>query len=240
MVNPKSEICNPKLTACGNERSCRSYNLAMAKTCPWCLEPLPVRSDSPECPFCKRPVGKVGEPQALALRCQRVEAAQTDGFRRMLTWGVPIAAAIAVVMPVVHIGALAVVPLMTAVHLVIVRVVLVRDAQRLLRPVRRLLNRWLARFAFLWIGLPGYGAMTIPVVGVVLGAGTFALLTTVVHVSTIVSLQRERTGRELALWEKLVPAVLATLTVALLALVIGLAIVFGWSVMATVDWIQGQ
>jgi len=156
----------------------------------------------------------------------------------MLAWGVPVSAAIAIVMPVVHVGALAVVPLLTAVHLVIVRVVLVRDAQRLLRPVRRLLNRWLARFAFLWIGLPGYGAMTAPVIGVVIGAGTFALLTTVVHVSTLVSLQRERSGQELALWEKLVPTVLAVLSVTLLVLVIGIAIIFGWSVMALVDRMQ--
>jgi len=158
----------------------------------------------------------------------------------MLAWGVPIAAAIAIAMPLVHIGALAVVPLLIAVHLVIVRVVLVRDAQRLLSPVRRLLNRWLARFAFLWIGLPGYGAMTVPVVGVAVGVGTFALLTSVMHVSTMVSLQRERSGQELALWEKLVPTVLAVLSVALLVLVIGLAILFGWSVMAVVDRMQGQ
>ena len=211
----------------------------MARTCPWCLEPLPVRSSSAECPFCERPLGDEGEPQALSLRCERVEAAQADGFRRMLTWGVPIAAGIAIVMPVVHVGALAVVPLLLAVHLVIVRVFLVRDAQRLLGPVRRLLNRWLARFAFLWIGLPGYGAMTVPVVGIVMGAGTFALLTTIVHVSTLVSLQRERSGQELALWEKLVPTVLAVLSLVLLVLVIGFAIVFGWSVMAVVDRMQG-
>jgi hypothetical protein len=210
----------------------------MARICPWCLEPLPVTSRVPECPFCERPLGEEGEPQALALRCDKVEAAQADGFRRMLAWGVPIAAAIGIVMPFMHVGALAVVPLLTAVHLVIVRVVLVRDAQRLLRPVRRLLNRWLARFAFLWVGLPGYGAMTAPVVGVVIGAGTFALLTTVVHVSTLVSLQRERSGQELALWEKLVPAVLAVLSVTLLVLMICVAIIFGWSVMALVDRMQ--
>jgi hypothetical protein len=169
-----------------------------------------------------------------------VEDAQAEGFRRMLTLGVPTAAAIAIFMPVVNIGALAVVPLLTAVHLVIVRVVLVRDALRLLSPVRRLLNRWLARFAFLWIGLPGYGAMTVPGVGVILGAGTFALLTTIIHVSTVVSLQRERSGRGLALWEKLVPVVLAALTLALLALLIGLALVLGWSVMALVEWMQGR
>jgi hypothetical protein len=156
----------------------------------------------------------------------------------MLTWGVPITAVIAIVMPVAHIGALAVVPLLMAIHLVIVRVVLVRDAQRLLSPVRRLLNRWLARFSFLWIGLPGYGAMTVPVVGVVIGAGTFALLTAVVHVSTVVSLQRERSGQELAMWEKLVPSVLAVLSLVLLVVVICIAIVFGWSVMALVDRMQ--
>jgi len=211
----------------------------MARICPWCLEPLPVRHSSAECPFCERPLGDEGEPQALALRCERVEAVQADSFRRMLIWGVPIAAGIAIVMPVVHVGALAVVPLLLAVHLVILRVVLVRDAQRLLGPVRRLLNRWLARFAFLWIGLPGYGAMTVPVAGVVIGAGTFALLTTVVYVSTVVSLQRERLGRELAMWEKLVPTVLAVLSVALLVLVICIAILFGWSVMAVVDRMQG-
>ncbi len=210
----------------------------MARVCPWCLEPLPVRGDFAECPYCERPIGDEGEPQALAARYERVEVRQADGFRRMLLCGVPVAAAIAVIMPAVHVGALAVVPLLVAVHLAVVRVVLVRDAQRLLGPMRRLLNRWLTRFAFLWIGLPGYGAMTVPVVGVLMGAGTFALLTTVVHTSTMVSLQRERSGRDIALWEKLVPTVLALVTVALLVLAVVIAIVFGWSVMALVDRMQ--
>jgi hypothetical protein len=169
-----------------------------------------------------------------------VETAQSAAFRRFLAYGVPIAAVIAVVMPFVHIGALAVVPLLVAVHLVIVRVVLVRDAQRLLRPMRRMLNRWLARFSFLWIGLPGYGAMTVPVVGVVLGAGTFALLTSIVHVSTAVSLNRERTGQDLALWEKLVPIVLAVISIGLILLAIGIAALFGWSAMAILERMQAQ
>jgi hypothetical protein len=164
-----------------------------------------------------------------------VEAAQAAAYRRMLAWGAPIVAVIAIAMPFVHVGALAVVPLLLAVHLVIVRVVLVRDAQRLLRPIRRLLNRWLARFSFLWIGLPGYGAMTVPVVGVVLGAGTFALLTSVVHVSTAVSLDRERSGKELARWEKVVPIVLAVVSIGLILLAIGVAALFGWSVMAIME-----
>ena len=210
------------------------------KSCPWCLEPLPVRSDPPECPHCGRPLGEDGEPRARELRFDKVEAAQAARFRRMLAWGVPITALIAVAMPFVHVGALAVVPLLVAVHLVLVRVVLVRDGQCLLGPVRRFLNRWLARFSFLWIGLPGYGAMTVPLVGVLVGVGTFAVLTSLVHVSTLVSLQRERSGRELARWEKLVPIVLAVLSVGFLVIVIGLAVLFGWSIMTIVDRMQAQ
>jgi len=210
----------------------------MTRSCPWCLEPLPVRQPPAECPHCGRELGKEAEPKALELRFERVEAAQSAAFRRFLRYGVPIAAVVAVVMPFVHIGALAVVPLLVAVHLVTVRVVLVRDAQRLLRPMRRLLNRWLARFSFLWIGLPGYGAMTVPVVGVVLGAGTFALLTSIVHVSTAVSLNRERTGQELAPWEKFVPIVLAVISIGLIVLAIGVAAFFGWSVMAIMERMQ--
>ena len=210
----------------------------MTRSCPWCLEPLPVRQTPPECPHCGSTLGEEGEPKALELRFKKVEAAQAAAYRRLLAWGVPTAAAIAIVMPFVHIGALAVVPLVVAIHLVIVRVMLVRDAQRLLRPMRRLLNRWLARFSFLWIGLHGYGAMTVPVVGVVLGAGTFVVLTSIVNVSTAVSLNRERRGQELASWEKLVPVVLAVLSIGLILLVIGFAAIFGWSAMAIMEKMQ--
>ena len=208
------------------------------KQCPWCLEPLQVRPLPPVCPHCERPLGEVGEPQARDLRFKKVEAAQADAYRRLLMWGTPVAAVIAIVMPFVHIGALAVVPLLVAVHLVIVRVWLVRDGQRLLRPMRRFLNRWLTRLAFLWIGLPGYGAMTVPVVGLLVGAGTFALLTTIVQVSTAVSLERERSDRDLALWEKAVPLVLAVVSIGLILVLAGLAALFGWSVMAIVERMQ--
>jgi hypothetical protein len=210
----------------------------MTRSCPWCLEPLPARQSPAECPHCERPLGEAGEPQARELRFKKVEAAQAAAYRRLLVWGSPIVAVIAIAMPFVHIGALAVVPLLVAVHLVIVRVVLVRDAQRLLRPMRRLLNRWLVRFSFLWIGLPGYGAMTVPVVGVVLGVGTFVLLTSIVNVSTILSLNRERTGQELALWEKLVPIVLAVISIGLILMAIAVAGLFGWSVMAIMESMQ--
>lgn len=210
----------------------------MKRCCPWCLEELPVRENPAVCPHCGRPLGETGELQARQLRFQRVEAVQTATYRRMLIWGMPITAVIAIAMPLVHFGALAVVPLLVGIHLVVIRVVLVRDAQRLLRPVRKFLNRWLARFAFLWIGLPGYGSMTVPLAGIVVGVGTFVLLTSVVHVSTMVGLERERGGKDLAVWEKLVPTVLAVLTVVLLLVGSALAVFFGWSAVTIMDWMQ--
>ena len=236
--NPKSAIRNFPEPGCGNQRAAHTYTLLMTRSCPWCLEPIPVDPALPECPHCGRPLGEEGESKARELRFDRVEGAQAARFRRMLAWGAPIMALIAVAMPLVHVGALAVVPLLVAVHLVLVRVVLVRDAQRLLGPVRRLLNRWLARFSFLWIGLPGYGAMTVPVIGVLVGVGTFAVLTSLVHISTMVSLQRERSGRKLARWEKLVPIVLAVLSIGFLVIAISIAVLFGWSIMAIVDRMQ--
>ena len=222
----------------GNRNLCAAYTYAVRKTCPWCLETLPVRHIPAECPHCGRELGEDAEPKALELRYARVEARQSAAYRKLLTYGAPLAAVIALVMPFAHVGALAVVPLLLAVHLVTVRVLLVRDAQRLLRPVRRLLNRWLARFSFLWIGIPGYGAMTVPVIGVLVGVGTFALLTSIVQVSTAVSLERERAGKELARWEKVVPIVLAVISIGLILLLIGFAVLFGWSVMAIVERMQ--
>lgn len=210
----------------------------MTRSCPWCLERLPVRQALAECPHCGSPLGEEAEPKALEMRFEMVEAAQAAVFRRLLAWGAPVAAVIAVAMPFVHVGALAVVPLLVAIHLVVVRVVLVRDGQRLLRPMRRFLNRWLARFAFLWLGLPGYAAMVVPVVGVVVGVGTFVVLTSAVHVSTAVGLERERSGKELAVWEKVVPIALAVVSIGLVLLAIGAAMLFGWSVMAIVEKMQ--
>ena len=223
----------------GNREFRGAYTPTVARSCPWCLEPLPNRQRLAECPHCGRELGEDAEPKALELRYARVEARQSATYRTLLTYGAPVVAVIALVMPFVHIGALAVVPLLVATHLVLVRVFLARDAQRMLRPMRRLLNRWLARFSFLWIGIPGYGAMTVPVLGVLIGVGAFALLTSIVHVSTAVSLERERAGRELARWEKLIPVVLAVLSIGFILLVIALAAIFGWSVMAIAERMQG-
>lgn len=79
--------------------------------------------------------------------------------------------------------------------------------------------------------------MTIPVLGVLVGAGTFALLTSIVHVSTAVSLERERAGKELARWEKLVPVLLAVITIVLILAAIGVVLLLSWSVSSVMQWV---
>ncbi len=221
-----------------NFRGTRAYTHEVKKTCPWCLETLPLRRSAPECPHCGRLVGGEGEPQALQTRFERVECDQNSAYRRLLAWGTPSVAAVAVFVPLLHIGAVIAIPLVLLVHLVLVRLLLVRDAQRLLGPVRRLLNRWTIRFAFLWVGLPGYGAMTVPVVGIALGARSFVVLTTIAHIATLTALQRERSGRSLSRWEKALPVALAVLTVVMLVVVTGLAVLFGWTVAAIAGKMQ--
>lgn len=190
---------------------------------------------TPECPGCGRQVGEAGEPKALFQRFEQVERDQGTMYRSLLAWGVPVTAAVALVMPLLHVGAVVVVPLFVVAHLIVVRLLLVRDAARLFGPVRRLLNRWMIRFSFLWIGLPGYGATTVPFLGIVFGAGTFVVLTTIAHVSTVVALQRERSGEPLSTWEKVLPVSLAVVTVLLVVVAIGLAVVFGWTVAAIAE-----
>lgn len=173
--------------------------------------------------------------RARALRFRVVEAAQKESFRQMLVVGLPVVAVLALVTPFLHFVAVAAVPLVIGIHLAAARIVLARSAKPLLGPMRRLLLRWLARLSFLWIGIPGYGSMTIPVLGVVTGTATFTALTSIVYFSTLQGLRRERAGRPLARWEKVVPIVLAVLTVGFLLAAVGLGLLLGWSVTALVD-----
>lgn len=212
----------------------------MGRPCPWCLEPLHGRADALECPHCGRPLGEAGELQARDLRFQAVEAAGGDALKRLLTVGLPAVAVVALGAPFLHAGSLALVALITAVHLVATRLMLARNAMRLLRPVRRFLNRWLARFAFLWLGIPGYGSMTIPIVGVVTSCATFVVLSFVIHVSVQATLERERLEKPLATWEKALPLTLAAITLLVLVVVIVAGGLLGWSVLAAIEYIRGM
>jgi hypothetical protein len=169
-----------------------------------------------------------------------VEANQCARYRSLQLVGAPVVAAIALVMPLLHVTAVVVVPLLTLVHLVFVRVVLLRGTHELLGRTRRRFNRWLARFGFLWIGIPGYAMTTAPAAGVVAGTITFLGLNVALHSYARWSLRRERDRLPLATWERLLLAVLATITAVAFLAVGTLSILLGWSVAALIGWLSAH
>ena len=212
----------------------------MLHRCPWCLESLGLGDrGSASCPHCDRPLeGPEGEPRELDLRYERIEASQQARVLEVLKWGVPSIAVLAVAVSLLHVGGVLLSPLVTLVHLVVLRVYVLRDARRYLGPARRLFTRWAARFAFLWLGLPGYAAMAVPIAGVVSGVVTFVVLTEIVHVYTAWSLSREHSRQAPMAWETVAMATLATVTLAvILGIVIG-GVALGWSVVTLVDWLR--
>ena len=169
-----------------------------------------------------------------------VAAAQQERFRTMLLYGSGAMAVISLIMPLLHIGVALAIPLVLIAHMIAVRVVLIRDTRRLLGTTRRIFTRWISRFSFVWLGIPGYGLTTIPVFGVVAGVATFAGLTALVHYYTIWSLRRERQRQQLAVWETALLTGFVVLTVVLVVLAIGLALLLGLSVAKIMEVIQFQ
>jgi len=211
----------------------------MPHRCPWCLEPLSLgERKAASCPHCERPLdGPDGEPRELDLRYEAIEARQRARVQEVLQWGVPAVAVLAVTASLIHIGGVLLAPLVAVVHLVVLRIYVLREARQYLGPSRRLFTRWTARFAFLWLGLPGYAAMAIPLAGIVGGVATFVVLTEVIHVYTAWSLARERSRQPLLAWETVLMTVLATITiVVIVGIVIG-GVVVGWSVVTLIDWL---
>ena len=211
----------------------------MPHRCPWCLESLSLgQRKASSCPHCERPLdGPDGEPRELDLRYEAIEARQRARVQEVLQWGVPAVAVLAVTASLIHIGGVLLAPLVAVVHLVVLRIYVLREARQYLGPTRRLFTRWIARFAFLWLGLPGYAAMAIPLAGIVGGVATFVVLTEVVHVYTAWSLARERSRQPLLAWETVLMATLATITiVVIVGIVIG-GVVVGWSVVTLIDWL---
>ncbi len=190
------------------------------------------------CPHCERPLaGPDGEPSELDLRYELIEARQRARVQEVLQWGVPAIAVLAVAASLFHVGGVLLAPLVALVHLVVLRVYVVREARRYLGPTRRVFTRWAARFGFLWLGLPGYAAMAVPLAGIVSGVVTFVVLTEVVHVYTAWSLARERAGQPMLAWETVLMATAATVTiVVIIGIVIG-GVAVGWSVVTLVDWL---
>ena len=178
------------------------------------------------------------ELRELDLRFERVEAEQCRRFRTFLLAGAGVSAAVAFTVPFTHLGAVLLVPLMVVVHLVLVRLLLVREAVRLLGRTRRLFNRWLTRLAFLWGGGIGYGLATLPLVGVLPAVGSCLALTAAAHHYALWGLRAERDRRPLAPWERVSLGCLALATV---VVVVGgglLTLAVGWSLVQLVDWLR--
>ncbi|MGD8441066.1 MAG: hypothetical protein PVG53_11050 [Holophagae bacterium] len=214
----------------------------MPRRCPWCLEPLSFAERRGEiCPHCERSLnGPDGEPDELDLRYEAIEARQRVRLREVLLWGVPVVAITALAMSLLHLGGVVLTPLVTLVHLLVLRIYMVREARRYLGPVRRLFTRWAARLSFVWLGLPGYAAMAVPLAGVIAGVATFVVLTEIVHVYTAWSLAREHAGQPVLAWETVVLATLGTLTVVVVLAVGIAAAVLGWSAVVLVDWLRPE
>lgn len=174
------------------------------------------------------------------MRYDRTEEAQWARYWQFLVVGVPGVAVVAVAMPFLHFGAVALAPLSAVIHLVVARWYLTGDSLRLLGRTRRQFNRWLARFSFLWVGVPGYAAMVTPVAGIAIGAATFAGLTSIVHFYARWSLEREYRRLPLLTWEKTLLVVLAVATLLVIAALLVLAAAMGWSVTALGQWISSK
>ncbi len=213
----------------------------MARSCPWCCEPL-GRARQNECPHCGRVlVDDTGrELRDIDVRYTNTEEAQCERYRQFILIGVPVVAVAALAMPFLHFGAIAAAPLLAVIHLVAARWYLVGDSFRLLGRTRRQFNRWLARFSFLWLGVPGYAAMVTPILGILVGVATFAGLSSVVHLYARWSLEQEYRRLPLLTWEKTLITVLAVATLLVLAALLALAGVMGWSVAALSEWISSD
>ena len=180
------------------------------------------------------------ELRDIDVRYDRTEEAQCERFRQFLMVGVPLAAAIALTMPFFHLDAVALAPALAVMHMIIARWYLTGPSLRLLGATRRQFNRWLGRFSFLWLGVPGYAAMVTPVVGIVVGVATFAGLTSIVHFYARWSLEREYRRLPLLRWEKVLLIVLGVATLLLLGALIALAAALGWSLTALTQWFSSN
>lgn len=212
----------------------------MPHRCPWCLEPLgPTERRAKVCPHCDHPLrGPDGEPTELDLRYEGIEARQRARALEVLRWGVPTVAVLAVSASLIHVGGIVLAPLTALVHMVVLRVVVVRETRSYLGTTRKIFTRWTTRFAFLWLGLPGYAAMAAPLVGIVVGVATFVMLTGIVHVYTSWSLACEHSRQPLAVWEKVLVSGLALVTFMVLVIALIGAVVVGWSVTTLVEWMS--
>ena len=155
----------------------------------------------------------------------------------MLLIGSPVVVAILIGIPLIHLGAVAMAPLFAVVHLIVVRVYLIREAQRVLGARRRLFVRWLGRLVFLWVGVPGYAMAVVPLAGLIPGLITYGGLTTAAWTYVRWSLAEERDRAPLSRWEKWLLIGLVTLSIVALVALVSLGAAAGFSVVALQNWL---
>ncbi len=209
------------------------------KRCPWCKEKV----DEPQSSTCSHCDGELWrddgqELRDIDLRYQEVEAGQQRRLKDVLIYGSVVVGAITLVLPLLHIGAALVTPLVVIAHMLLLKIYLIRRSQRLLGRTRRFFLRWISRFSFLWIGIPGYGLGSLPLVGVAIGVITFAGLTLLLNSYSLWSLHQEYIRAPLAKWEKLVLAILAVVTVLAIFVLICVTVLLGFSAAWLMDWVQ--
>lgn len=215
----------------------------MTTTCPWCREPLGFRQrKADQCPHCDRPLSdeEGQELRAIDLRYEQVEVRLWERWKRMLVIGGPVVAVVLVGLPLLHLGAVAMAPLFALVHLIVVRMYLLRKPQSLLGPRRRLFVRWLGRLVFLWVGVPGYALAAVPLAGLVPGLITYGGLTTAAWAYLRWSLAEERDRAPLSRWEKWLLIGLVTLSIVVLVVLLVLGTAAGLSVAALQNWLAAD
>ena len=191
--------------------------------CPWCRERVRPAAPGGACPAC----GRALQQDGVALRpvdvaSDGVLAEQDARVRPFLLRGTLVALAGALAMQVVH--ALAVLaPALAVIHLLTVRLTLIRRSYLLLGPTRRRFNRWILRLATLWVGIPGFALGATPGLGIVVPPVVFAGLTLLAHAYTRSSVEMEKGRQPLRAWEKIVLGVLTVSTVVALVLLVVLA-----------------
>lgn len=190
------------------------------RECPWCDRDLPDTSDDLRtCPRCGRSLtDENGRPiRRIDVWYETCVERQRRTFWKIVLWGTPIALAITAAVPLLHLAILspALIPFVVVVHMIVVRLFLIRNAYKVLSRRRKVFVRWLTRFSFLWLGVPGYGLTSIPIVGIVAGGSTFVALTSLTHAYTAWSLSRDRERLPLTWPEKaiLTAAIVLTLVV---------------------------
>lgn len=159
----------------------------------------------------------------IDLVYDRVVAEETAKRKQFLVRGTPIALVVSLGGPLIH-GALAFVfsiPLFMLAHGIALRLCLVREPRRLLGRRRRFFARHIARGTFIVLTAIGYSLTSIPAVGAIAGAVTFAGVTWLTQEHLMWSLHQERLRHPPRLWEKLTLAAIVFIIIGILATVAG-------------------